>query len=114
MYSCEYTSSFFRPAASHLVTSLSPRHEGNVGQAPASRDGRPVPPPNYAQGSATLQRKSLKYQRYTGCECAARSAGVSATRPRDSYLLIAQRVGVKELERWANNWGLVKRAQRDG
>ncbi len=36
------------------------------------------------------------------------SAGVSATRPRDLYLRTAQRVGVKVLERWPNNWGLVK------
>ncbi|MDZ4734674.1 MAG: hypothetical protein SGJ16_13950, partial [Nitrospirota bacterium] len=32
---------------------------------------------------------------------------VSATRPRDSYLCTDQRVGVKELERWPNNWGQV-------
>jgi hypothetical protein len=34
-------------------------------------------------------------------------AGVSATRPRDSDVRTAQRVGVKELERWPNNWGQV-------
>src|SRR6266850_504749 len=33
-YSSEYTSGFSGPAASHLVASPSPRHEGNVGQAP--------------------------------------------------------------------------------
>ena len=31
-------------------------------------------------------------------------AGVSATRPRNSYLRTDPRVGVKELERWPNNW----------
>jgi len=35
MYSSEYTSGFFRPAALHLAAPLSPRHEGNVGQAPS-------------------------------------------------------------------------------
>jgi len=34
MYSSEYTSSFSGPAASHLAAPPSPRHEGNVGQAP--------------------------------------------------------------------------------
>jgi len=34
MYSSDYTSCFFRPAALHLAAPLSPRHEGNVGQAP--------------------------------------------------------------------------------
>jgi hypothetical protein len=33
--------------------------------------------------------------------------GVSATRPRGSYLRVDQLVGVKELERWPNNLGLV-------
>ena len=33
MYSSEYTSGFFRPAALHPAVPLSPRHEGNVGQA---------------------------------------------------------------------------------
>ena len=33
-YSSEYTSGFSRPAASHLAAPPSPRHEGNVGQAP--------------------------------------------------------------------------------
>jgi hypothetical protein len=37
----------------------------------------------------------------------ASCAGVSATRPRDSYLRTDQLVGVKELERWPNNWGQV-------
>jgi len=36
MYSSEYTSGFSGPAASHLAATLSPRHEGNVGQAPSS------------------------------------------------------------------------------
>jgi hypothetical protein len=31
--------------------------------------------------------------------------GVSATRPRGSYLRVDQLVGVKELELWPNNWG---------
>jgi len=53
MYSSEYTSGFSGPAASHLAAPPSPRHEGNVGQAPASLDGRPVPPANYAPGYAT-------------------------------------------------------------
>jgi len=35
MYSSEYTSGFFGPAASHLATSPSPRHEGNIEQAPS-------------------------------------------------------------------------------
>src|SRR6185503_10547142 len=34
-YSSEYASGFSRPAASHLTAPPSPRHEGNVGQAPA-------------------------------------------------------------------------------
>ena len=34
MYSREYTSGFFRSAALHPAVPLSPRHEGNVGQAP--------------------------------------------------------------------------------
>jgi hypothetical protein len=34
MYSSEYTSGFSGPAALHLAASPSPRHEGNVGQAP--------------------------------------------------------------------------------
>jgi len=37
MYSSEYTSGFSGSAASHLVASPSPRHEGNVGQAPWDR-----------------------------------------------------------------------------
>jgi hypothetical protein len=44
MYSSEYTSGFSGPVASHLVAPLSPRHEGNVGQAPRSIS-------NMAQGS---------------------------------------------------------------
>jgi hypothetical protein len=48
-------------------------------------------------------------QRYNTQRRASR-AGVSATRPRDSYLRTAQRVGVKELERWPNNWGLGRAA----
>jgi len=35
MYSSEYTSGFFWPAALHLAAPPSPRHEGNVGQAPS-------------------------------------------------------------------------------
>jgi len=35
MYSSEYASGFSGPAASHLAAPLSPRHEGNVGQAPS-------------------------------------------------------------------------------
>jgi hypothetical protein len=35
MYSSEYTSGFFGPAASHLAAPPSPRYEGNVGQAPS-------------------------------------------------------------------------------
>ena len=35
MYSSEYTSGFSGPAASHLAAPPSPRHEGNVGQAPS-------------------------------------------------------------------------------
>jgi hypothetical protein len=35
MYSSEYTSGFSRPCAAHLVAPPSPRHEGNVGQAPS-------------------------------------------------------------------------------
>jgi hypothetical protein len=34
-YSSEYASCFSEPAASHLAAPLSPRHEGNVGQAPS-------------------------------------------------------------------------------
>jgi hypothetical protein len=34
MYSSEYTSGLSGPAALHLVAPPSPRHEGNVGQAP--------------------------------------------------------------------------------
>src|SRR4029077_1420841 len=34
MYSSEYASGFSGPAASHLAAPPSPRHEGNVGQAP--------------------------------------------------------------------------------
>jgi len=37
MYSSEYTSGFSGPAASHLTAPPSPRHEGNVGQAPSPR-----------------------------------------------------------------------------
>jgi antitoxin HigA-1 len=33
MYSGEYNSGFSRPAALHPAAPLSPRHEGNVGQA---------------------------------------------------------------------------------
>jgi hypothetical protein len=36
MYSSEYTSGFSGPAASHLAAPPSPRHEGNVGQAPSA------------------------------------------------------------------------------
>jgi hypothetical protein len=36
MYSSEYASGFSGPAASHLAAPLSPRHEGNVGQAPSN------------------------------------------------------------------------------
>jgi len=39
MYSSKYTSGFSGPAASHLAAPPSPRHEGNVGQAPRSRNG---------------------------------------------------------------------------
>jgi hypothetical protein len=35
-YSSEYASGFFEPAASHLPTSLFPRNEGLLGQAPGS------------------------------------------------------------------------------
>src|SRR5712692_9410477 len=35
MYSSEHTSGFSGPAASHLAAPPSPRHEGNVGQAPS-------------------------------------------------------------------------------
>ena len=35
MYFSEYTSGFSGPAASHLAAPPSPRHEGNIGQAPA-------------------------------------------------------------------------------
>jgi hypothetical protein len=35
MYSSEYTSGFFGPAASHPAAPPSPRYEGNVGQAPS-------------------------------------------------------------------------------
>jgi hypothetical protein len=38
MYSSEYTSGVSGPAALHLVASPSPRHEGNVGQAPSHRE----------------------------------------------------------------------------
>ena len=38
MYSSEYTSGFSGPAALHLVAPPSPRHEGNVGQAPSIFD----------------------------------------------------------------------------
>src|SRR5881396_2168909 len=34
-YSSEYASGFSGPAASHLAASPSPRHEGNIGQAPS-------------------------------------------------------------------------------
>jgi hypothetical protein len=34
MYFSEYTSGFSGPAALHLAAPPSPRHEGNVGQAP--------------------------------------------------------------------------------
>jgi hypothetical protein len=34
-YSSEYASGFSEPCAAHLVVSPSPRHEGNVGQAPS-------------------------------------------------------------------------------
>jgi hypothetical protein len=37
-YCSEYTFGFSRPAASHLVALPSPRHEGNVGQAPSQND----------------------------------------------------------------------------
>src|SRR5712692_2939794 len=37
MYSSEHTSGFSGPAASHLAAPPSPRHEGNVGQAPSLR-----------------------------------------------------------------------------
>jgi hypothetical protein len=40
MYSSEYTSGFSGPVASHLVAPLSPRHEGNVGQAPRTGSRR--------------------------------------------------------------------------
>src|SRR5438876_1232526 len=36
-------------------------------------------------------------------------SGSFAAHPRDSCLPAARRVGVKELERWPNNWGLVRR-----
>mgnify|MGYP003487626790 CR=1 FL=1 len=38
MDSSEYTSGFSGPAASHLAAPPSPRHEGNVGQAPSQND----------------------------------------------------------------------------
>jgi hypothetical protein len=38
-YSSEYASGFFRPAASYLAASLSPRDEGNVGQVPRTTYG---------------------------------------------------------------------------
>src|SRR5712692_2463099 len=69
LYSSEYTSGFSGPAASHLAAPPSPRHEGNVGQAPAILDGHPVPPANCAPGSATPQRKSttpIKNKKGTG------------------------------------------------
>jgi hypothetical protein len=37
MYSSEYTSGFSGPAALHLAAPPSPRHEGNVGQAPRAK-----------------------------------------------------------------------------
>jgi hypothetical protein len=37
MYSSEYTSGFSGPVASHLAAPPSPRHEGNVGQAPRAK-----------------------------------------------------------------------------
>jgi hypothetical protein len=40
-------------------------------------------------------------------------AGVSATRPRNSYLRTDPRVGVKELERWPNNWWQVSHLSGD-
>ena len=38
-YSSEYASGFSGPAASHLASPPSPRHESNVGQAPRNREG---------------------------------------------------------------------------
>ena len=40
MYSSEYTSGFSGPAAMHLAAPSSPRHEGNVGQAPVVQKSR--------------------------------------------------------------------------
>jgi len=39
LYFSEYISGFFWPAVSHLAASPSPRHEGNVGQAPSFPSG---------------------------------------------------------------------------
>jgi hypothetical protein len=42
MYSSEYTSGFSGPAALHLAAPPSPRHEGNVGQAPCRMLKKPA------------------------------------------------------------------------
>ena len=57
MYSSEYTSGFFWPAALHLAAPPSPRHEGNVGQAPSGREKW------WRAASATPLRRGL-----AGCE----------------------------------------------
>ena len=56
MYSSEYTSGFSEPAASHLAASPSPRHEGNVGQAPRRPVGGRVQPALFM----TVRRKSAR------------------------------------------------------
>jgi hypothetical protein len=63
MYSREYISGFSGPAASHLVAPPSPRHEGNVGQAPASLDRHPVPPANCAPGYATPRERPQQHKK---------------------------------------------------
>jgi hypothetical protein len=57
-YSGEYASGFSGPAASHLVALPSPRHEGNVGQAPSES------PLGAATSSVPTHRRT---ERRTGC-----------------------------------------------
>ena len=64
-YSSEYASDFSGPAASHLAAPPSPRHEGNVGQAPRLR--------------LRVKRRSGSVKRRTCATGAIRKVGVRSS-----------------------------------
>jgi len=61
MYSSEYTSGFPGPTASQLAASPSPRHEGNVGQAPSHIPSRRLPLVSVWTGSGFLADHSGRF-----------------------------------------------------